>query len=80
MRRDSEAPKPTAPAADPQRRKSIQPRLSPFDLFENAPAGYGLLDEQGRLLAANRALSALLDLPAETLAHEPLGRFVFPED
>ena len=80
MRRDSDAPKPAAPRADPQSRKSISPRPSPFDLFEHAPAGYGLLDGQGRILAANRALSALLDLPAEALTHEPLARFVYPED
>ena len=67
-------------SAKKQVRKSAAVRPSRFDLFENAPAGYGLLDENGLILAANRALSALLDLPAEVLAHEPLARFVFPED
>ena len=80
MRGDSDMPNLAGSAKDLQRRNSGQPRLSQFDLFEHAPAGYCLLDERGRILAANRALSALLDLPAEALAHEPLARFVFPED
>ena len=66
--------------AKKQVRKSAAVHPTRFDLFENAPAGYCLLDENGLILAANRALSALLDLPAEALAHEPLARFVFPED
>ncbi len=67
-------------SAAKQVRKPAAAQPSRFDLFEQAPAGYGLLDENGLILAANRALSALLDLPAEALAHEPLARFVFPED
>lgn len=67
-------------SARKQVRKPAAVQPARFDLFEHAPAGYCLLDENGMVLAANRALSALLDLPAEALAHEPLARFVFPED
>ena len=67
-------------SAHAQIREPAAARPVRYDLFEHAPAGYCLLDEHDRILAANRALAALLDLPAETLAHEPLARFVYPED
>ncbi len=73
-------PCPTGRSAMARIRESPSSRPSQFGLFEHAPAGYGLLDEHDRILAANRALSALLDLPVEALVHEPFGRFVYPED
>ena len=74
------APCPDDRSAMPRPRKSSFSRPSQFGLFEHAPAGYGLLDEHGRILAVNRALAALLDLPADALVHEPFARFVCPED
>ena len=67
-------------SAHAQIREPAAARPVRYDLFEHAPAGYCLLDGNGLIMAANRALAALLDLPSEALAHEPLARFVFPED
>lgn len=73
-------PLPTDRSASARHRKASPSRPTQFGLFEHAPAGYGLLDEHGRILAANHALCGLLDLPSEALVHEPLARFVYPED
>ena len=80
MSREPETIRSASPAAELQRRNFAPAHASQFGLFEHAPAGYCLLDERDRILAANRALAALLALPVEALVREPLAKFVFPED
>lgn len=80
MQHECAAPLPSDDPATTRPQKPSSSRPAQFGLFENAPSGYVLLDEHDRILAANRAFSALLDLPADALAHEPLARFVYPED
>ncbi len=50
------------------------------DLFNLAPDGYLVIDRQGIIEAANRAIAALLEVPQATLLHKPLVSFVAGED
>ena len=68
------------PAKETSRTKSAGPQTRYADLFNRAPAGYGTLDENGRILEANPALSDLLGESPDALLQEPFSRFVFPED
>ncbi|HJU16350.1 MAG TPA: PAS domain-containing protein [Stellaceae bacterium] len=48
--------------------------------FTNAPVGIALLDAEGRIEEANRAVGLLLDLPAQALIGQELSGFIIPED
>jgi len=50
------------------------------DLFNLAPDGYLVLDRQGLIQSANRAVAELLNVPQATLPHKPLAPFVAPSD
>ena len=67
-------------AKETGRKKSAGPQTRYADLFNRAPAGYGTLDANGRILEANPALSSLLGESPDALLHEPFSRFIFPED
>lgn len=62
------------------RKKSAGPKARYADLFNRAPAGYGTLDADGRILEANPALSDLLGESPDALLQKLFSRFVFPED
>ena len=49
------------------------------DLFDFAPVGYFLLDEQGRILEVNLAGAALLGLDRSTAVKQRFGQFVAPQ-
>ena len=67
-----------APAA---RRTAAEPRQERYwHLFEFAPVGYVVTDENGRVCKANRAAVRMLNSPAEIPAGEPLSGFVVPEE
>ncbi len=51
-----------------------------FDLFDHAPVGCCLLDENDRILGSNSTLPALLGMSPAALLHHPLSRFIRPED
>ncbi len=51
-----------------------------FDLYDLAPVGYCTLGEDGIILEANLTSSALFGLPHDTLAGQPLTRFIFRDD
>ncbi len=50
------------------------------DLYDLAPVGYLTLSEAGLIQEANLAAATLLDAPRETLAGQPLTRFILPDD
>lgn len=50
------------------------------DLFNLAPDGYLVLDHQGMIQSANRAVADLLKVPQATLPHKPLASFIAPGD
>ena len=47
-----------------------------LDLYEQAPAGYLLLDEHGRIQDANPAAATLLGTPRDALPGQPFGHWV----
>jgi two-component system, cell cycle sensor histidine kinase and response regulator CckA len=51
-----------------------------FDLYDLAPVGYFSLGEQGLILEANLAGAGLLGLARRDLIHQPISRYIFPED
>jgi len=51
-----------------------------FDLYDLAPVGYFSLGEQGLILEANLAGADLLGLARRDLIHQPISRYIFPED
>ncbi len=51
-----------------------------LDLFNYAPEGYMVTDEDGRILEANRAAKALLRMKMDALAGAPFESFVDEED
>jgi two-component system cell cycle sensor histidine kinase/response regulator CckA len=48
--------------------------------FTNAPVGIALLDAEGRIEEANRAVADLLDAPTQALIGQELVGFITPED
>lgn len=51
-----------------------------FDMYEYAPGGYFLLNEQGQLVEANSSFAALLGIEKKILIDQPLTRFICSED
>ena len=51
-----------------------------FDLYDQAPVGYILLNERGLILEANLSAAALLGMAKDALVGQPLSRFVLPDD
>ncbi len=51
-----------------------------FDLFDQAPAGYVTVSEEGLILEANLSASTLLGVARGELAGQPLSRFILNED
>ncbi len=47
-----------------------------FDLFELAPVGYLMLDEQGAILEVNLTASSLLELEKDQIVNRSLNRFI----
>ncbi|MGB3311803.1 MAG: sensor domain-containing diguanylate cyclase [Nodosilinea sp.] len=50
------------------------------DLFNLAPDSYLVLDRQGVIQSANRAMAKLLKVPQTTLQDKPLALFIAPDD
>ena len=50
------------------------------DLYDQAPVGYCLVDAHGLILQANLRAASLLGMARAALVHEPLNRFIVPED
>jgi PAS domain S-box-containing protein len=65
----------TRVAEDAMRRSEAKFRA----IYEQAPSGIGLLDEQGRFIDANPAMLALIDRAADAVVGRPLSSFVPPE-
>lgn len=51
-----------------------------FDLFDLAPVGYFLLDEEGIILDVNLSGTNLLGVQRSQLLGKPLSRFIYEED
>jgi len=51
-----------------------------FDLYDQAPVGYFTLNEQGQILEANLTAAEMLGVTRNVLIHQPLSRFVHPDD
>lgn len=51
-----------------------------FDLYDRAPVGYLVLDEEGLILEANLTAANLLGKPKRALTRQPFDRFVLPGD
>ncbi len=51
-----------------------------FDFYDLAPVGYLTLSEQGLILEANLAASALLGMKRSALFMQPISRFIHKED
>lgn len=51
-----------------------------FDLYDRAPVGYLVLDEDGLILEANLTAANLLGKPKRALTRQPFDRFVLPGD
>jgi PAS domain S-box-containing protein len=51
-----------------------------FDLYDQAPAGYCTLNEEGVIIEANLKAAALLGTDKKALVNQSLTRFVFKED
>lgn len=51
-----------------------------FNLYELAPVGYLTLNEKGLIEDINLAAATLLDTPRGRLLHQPLTRFINPND
>ena len=51
-----------------------------LELFEFAPDGYLVTDQQGKILAANRTAAAQLNLPQKHLVHKVMALFVAEPD
>jgi PAS domain S-box-containing protein len=51
-----------------------------FDLFDLAPTGYVTTSENGLILEANLTACTMLGVTRNALIHQPITRFIFPED
>jgi PAS domain S-box-containing protein len=51
-----------------------------FDLYDLAPVGYFMLDENGLIVEANLTGANLLGVPRAVLLKQPLSRFIVGED
>ena len=51
-----------------------------FDLYNQAPAGYFTINEQGLILEANLTATVLLGTTRERMDNQPFSRFIFKED
>ena len=51
-----------------------------FGLFDLAPAGYLILNEQGLIQKANLTVATLLGVERKALLKQPLSRFILPTD
>ncbi len=51
-----------------------------FDLYELAPVGYLALGEDGLVLEANLTAATMLGVTRVELNHQPLSRYIHPED
>ncbi len=51
-----------------------------YNLFNKAPIGYALLDENGFLRKANKILCETLDIPEYESINEPLSKYILEED
>lgn len=51
-----------------------------LDLYDMAPMGYCILNEEGLILEANITASRLLETPRQTLTQQPLTRFILKAD
>jgi len=51
-----------------------------FDLYDLAPVGYFILNEQGLILEINLTTATLLGVARSALVKQPLTRFILPED
>lgn len=51
-----------------------------FDLYDLAPVGYVTLNETGFVLEANLTAADMLGLLRSDIVHQPLTRFIHPED
>lgn len=51
-----------------------------FNLFDQAPVGFGMLDHDGRLLQANRTLAELVDHNLPDLLERPFAELIHPDD
>ena len=55
-------------------------RVRYLDLYNLAPVGYLILNEQGLMVEANHTAAKLLGVPPRGLARQPVTRFIFSED
>ncbi len=51
-----------------------------FDLYDQAPAGYCTLNEEGVIIESNLKAAALFGTDKKALVNQPLSRFIFKED
>jgi len=51
-----------------------------FDLYDLAPVGYVTVSEQGLIIESNLTFATLLCMPRNSLAKQPLTRFILKED
>lgn len=51
-----------------------------FDLFQSAPVGYLTISEDGVVQEANLAAGTLLGVSSQSMAGQPLSRFILKED
>jgi len=51
-----------------------------FDLYDQVPVGYVILDEQGHILGANLAAAAMLGAARDTMVEQPFSRYILPDD
>lgn len=62
------------------REKLIVSQALYANLYDSAPVGYVTVSEKGLIREANLTAATLLGMPRNTLAQQPLIRFVFRED
>jgi PAS domain S-box-containing protein len=51
-----------------------------FDFYDQAPAGYLTLSQEGLILTANLTMATFLDIARSDLVNQPLGQYIFRED
>ncbi len=58
----------------------LSSRARYFDLFDIAPIGYLTINEKGLIVEANLAFATWVCVERGALLHQPVSRFIFPND